>query len=304
MGSGRTGSGIRSELISALLLIGFAWLCPPAHAYEGPIHQQITFIAARHLNECLLATSIPRLAPLEVRYVARANVRQEESGWLRGTYRSDFYDRAAQDERNFLWFVDTRVHEQYREIGEELIAAESTADRYSGLGRVINILQDMTSPAHVVPVYFTRWWRFNVSDRFNEFAIDDERIVAELDGDCAQLMMAGDTTLEQLLVDAANATLAAVQSPIEGLPTTWQSYWRLAENPADFGEYGVAGNQFGRSVQFDCGDERCVLLDKDPLYSAFALARHLEAVRVTARALLMEQRRYGTVADARSTQVP
>ncbi len=285
----------KSWLTQCVVWIAVAFGCTDVRAYEAPIHQQITFIAARHLNACLQGSSIPPIAPLEVRYVARANVRQEESGWLRGTYRSDFYDRAQQAERNFFFFVDTRVHEQFREIGQELDAAVEPADRYSALGRVVNILQDMTSPAHVVPVYFTRWWRFNVSDRFNEFRIDDERIEAEVAGQCDylyDLVDAPDITVDALLVEAANDTLDAVQRPIEGLPVTWQAFWRLADDPEDFGEYGVAGNQFGRRAQFDCGGQRCVLLDRDPLYVAFAHDRHLEAVRVTARALLAEQRRY------------
>ena len=39
-------------------------------------------------------------------------------------------------------------------------------DQYSDLGYITNYLQNMTSPAHVVPVYFTRWWRLSFSDRF------------------------------------------------------------------------------------------------------------------------------------------
>lgn len=291
-------------LVQAIASVAVAFGCVGVCAYEAPIHQQITFIAARHLNECLRDSSIPPIAPLEVRYVARANVRQEESGWLRGTYRSDFYDRAEQAERNWLWFVDTRVHEQFREIGEELGTADAAADRYSALGRVVNILQDMTSPAHVVPVYFTRWWRFNVSDRFNEFRIDDERIEAEIAGQCAYLYETPDTPVDALLVEAANDTLRAVQGPIEGLPVTWQAFWRLADDPQDFGDYGVAGNQFGRRAQFDCGGQRCVLLDRDPLYVGFAHDRHLEAVRVTARALLAEQRRHAAVAEPAETLRP
>jgi hypothetical protein len=283
------------------LLLALALAGVVANAYEAPIHQQLTFIAARHLNACLDGKSVPRIAPLEVRYIARANVRQEESGWLRGTYRSDFYDRGGQAERNWLWFIDTRVHEQFREIREQLLAANVAADRYTDLGRVINILQDMTSPAHVVPVYFTRWWRFNVSDRFNEFPLDVDRIEAVLDEDCAFLDDTGAVSFDELMVAAADETLAAVQRPIEGLPTTWQAFWRLADDPKDFGDYGVAGNQFGRRTQFECGDERCVLLDNDPLYAAFALERHIAAVKVTARALLTEQRRYEVVAEA---QVP
>lgn len=268
-----------------------------AHAYEAQIHQQLTFLAARHLNECLEGSVVPRIAPLEVRYVARANVRQEESGWLRGVFRSDFYDRAGQRERSWMWVLDTRVHEQFRELREELDDADTPAERYAELGRVINILQDMSVPAHVVPVYFTRWWRFNVSDKFNEYPVDPDRVSRALEGDCETLLAAADNEVETLMQQAADDTLRAVQAPIEGLPSTWQAFWRLADDPDSFGEYGRAGNSFGRRAEFRCNGERCVLLDRDPLYAAFALDRHVMAVVTTARALLAEQRRYVTVAE-------
>ncbi len=268
-----------------------------ASAYEAQIHQQLTFLAARHLNECLGGSAIPRIAPLEVRYVARANVRQEETGWLRGVFRSDFYDRAGQRERNWMWILDTRVHEQFRELREELDDANTQAERYAELGRVINILQDMSVPAHVVPVYFTRWWRFNVSDKFNEYPVDPDLVARTLQGDCDALLTASDSSFDTLMREAADDTLRAVQAPIEGLPATWQAFWRLADDPDSFGEYGPAGNSFGRRAEFRCNGERCVLLDRDPLYAAFALDRHVMAVTTTARALLAEQRRYVTIAD-------
>ena len=40
-----------------------------------------------------------------------------------------------------------------------------------------------------------------------------------------------------------------------------------------------------------CGETKCVLLDKDPLYDAFALERHVDAVNATMRAMLWLQRR-------------
>jgi hypothetical protein len=94
-----------------------------------------------------------------------------------------------------------------------------------------------------------------------------------------------------VLRDTAAATLRAVQRHIDSLPATWQAFWQLADDPRQFGEYGVAGNNFGKRTEFDCGDTRCVLLDDDPIYDAFALARHVDAVNATARAMLWLQRR-------------
>ena len=62
-----------------------------------------------------------------------------------------------------------------------------------------------------------------------------------------------------------------------------------------FGEYGVAGNEFGNRVEFRCGTEddpkmRCLLLKDDPLYQEFAFDRHREAVSATMIAMLLVQR--------------
>jgi hypothetical protein len=73
------------------------------------------------------------------------------------------------------------------------------------------------------------------------------------------------------------------------MPTSWQAFWRLAEDPGAFGEYGVAGNSFGHRTEFKCSGQRCVLLDNDPLYRSFAKARHVEAVRATVRAMAWSQ---------------
>jgi hypothetical protein len=279
----------------------------PAQAYDGPLHQQFTFIAARHLNDCLDGTSLPRLAPLEVRYIALANVAEVEGGWFGWMFRSDFYDRARQAEKSWMWVLDTRIHERYRESIERLEEADeldrhAASDRYAALGRVVATIEDMTSPAHVVPVYFARWWRLNLSDRFDGFPIDAEAVEASLKGDCEDLLAAEEQSLEELLVASASDTLRAVQRPIEGLPTSWQAFWTLAADPEAFGEYGPAGNNFGKHTEFDCKDTRCVLLDRDPLYRAFALERHRVAVVATARAMLWLQRRVHAAAPVFVTE--
>jgi len=281
---------------SVLVWLGMASTVPAA-AYEGSLHQQFTFSAARYLNRCLEGTSIAPLAPLDVRYVARANVAEADTGWFGWMYRSDFYDRAGQAEKTWMWVLDSRVHDRFRDSVRDLNRAAAARERYTALGRILNALQNMTSPAHVVPVYFARWWRLNISDRFDGYPIDVDAIDASLEDDCAALLGADDDSLEALMIETASDTLRAVQRPIEGLPASWQAFWTLAANPEDFGEYGPAGNSFGKRVEFDCQSTRCVLLDRDPLYRAFAMERHRLAVSTTARALLMVQRRLGDEAD-------
>lgn len=276
-------------MVAAMCVASFA------HAYDGPLHQQLTFLAAKQFNRCVNGTPEPLLTPLQVRYMARANVVQAEGGWFRSMFRWNYYDRGAKSKQNLLWLIETRVHGHFDTNVKALATADDMAERFSNLGRVANTLQDMTSPAHVVPVYMARWWRLSMGDRFNAFPLDEQAVASALGDDCADVY-GRPLPFEEILETTADATLAALTSPIDGLPVSWEAFWKLDENPAAFGSYGVAGNSFGRKSAFNCpalgpdtdsgrSRQRCVLLEDDPIYAAFAVARHEQAVRATIRAI-------------------
>ena len=276
----------RCGRVALWLLLGAA---VPAQAYEAKLHQQLTFIAAKQFNQCAQEVGLLPLTPLQVRYVAKTSVSQVEGRWFRNWMHWNYYDRAGQSEKGMLWLVNTRFHKHFNDVVQTLASSHSLADRYSNLGRLASYLQDVTSPAHVVPVFYSRWWRFSMSDRFDLFPIDSEAVERALSGDCRELLGHQAVAPDTLLRDAASDTLRAVQRPIQGMPTSWQAFWRLSEDPGAFGEYGVAGNSFGRSAEFKCSGQNCVLLDHDPLYQSFAKARHVEAVRATLRAMAWSQ---------------
>ena len=253
-------------------------------AYEGRAHQQLTFIAAMQFNRCVSELDIPRLTALQVRYVARAEWR-----FSRKVARWPYYDGRDEGRKRLLWFIQTRLHEHFDSAVAKLAVADDLSSKYVNLGVIVNLIQDMTSPAHVVPVFTTRWWRFSFADRFNTYDVD-ERAVEEAIGDYCMPLEGGDETFAAVLHSTAEDTRAAVRAPMLGMPATWEALWRFGD-PGDFGEYGNAGNNFGRPTRFNCGDaERCVLLKDDPLYASFALDRHLVAVRATMAAMLLAQR--------------
>jgi hypothetical protein len=141
-----------------------------------------------------------------------------------------------------------------------------------------------------VPVYTARFWRLSFSDRFDNYPLDDVALAAALGDDCSFLEQYYDS-YEDVLRATATDTLAAVTAPIAGMPVSWEAFWLLDEDIDDFGEYGSAGNSFGRSTSFRCGDgQRCVLLDDDPLYAEFALQRHLQAIRSSLAVMQLMQR--------------
>ena len=278
-------------------------------AYEGDIHQQLTFIAARQYNQCAEDTHLETLTPLEVRYIAIANANQADSAWWRRMFRWNYYNRGDQSSSKFLWLVDTRMHNHFRDTMRRLDEARDLSRRFTNLGRIINYLQDATTPVHVVPVYTARWWRFSVSDRFNAFPVDAEGVVAALGEDCSGVRRT-DLGFENLLVATADGTIDSVTHSIPGLPVSWEAFWTLNDDDGGFGRYGNAGNSFGREVRFRCDRpedgrrKNCVLVHNDPLYREYAQARHLEAVQATITAMAMMQERVHGTAMSRPAPLP
>lgn len=273
------------------VVFGSALLLPasPLLAYEGSEHQFMTFLAAKQFNRCVEGTDIPPLTPLQVRYIARANSSLVERSIFARMFNWRYYNRADQSEQSVMWLLDTRFHEHYNELTERLDSEDDQVAAYQDLGRVLSYVQLVTSPAKVVPVYSARFWRLSFSDRFDGFPVDEESLAAAAEGDCSFLESPRET-YTQVLSDVAGRTMAAVDSPIGGLPAQWTAFWKPSDEPDGFGEYGPAGNSFGRRTDFRCaGGERCVLLRDDPLYAEFALARHLDAIQGTQAALLVMQ---------------
>ena len=277
----------------ALAAVATVVLCSAAQAvqaYEGELHQKLTFLAAKQFNRCVAGTDIPMLTPLQVRYIAKTNVRQADRNAFVRMFNWRYYDRGSEAERSTLWAVDTRFHEHFNEVVERLDGSEDSAQLYSDLGRVVGYVQLVSSPAHTVPVYTSRFWRFSFTDRFDTYAVNEAAIQDEI-GAAGGFLDQPASDYASILRSVATDTLAAVRSPISGLPASWEVFWEPDENPDNFGEYGPAGNNFGRKTEFKCEAEaRCVLLKNDPLYAQFARERHITAVRGTIGAMLLMQR--------------
>lgn len=272
-----------------LLLALITLAAAPVSAYDGSAHQFMTFLAAKQFNRCVEGTDVPALTPLQVRYIARANAGLADRSVFARMFNWRYYDRAGQSGQSLMWVVDTRFHDHFDELSDRLHLVEEPMAAYQDLGRILSYVQLVSSPPRVVPVYVARFWRFSFSDRFDAFPVDEEALFAALEGDCSFL----DTPPEsygEVLARVADRTLAAVAEPIAGLPTDWTAFWRPSASGDGFGDYGPAGNSFGRRTEFRCaGGERCVLLRDDPLYAEFALARHRDAVQGSLSALLLMQ---------------
>ena len=273
---------------------------PLAYAYEGDVHQQITFIAAKQISRC---ESLPDLAPggrltaLDTRYIVKANVAQAGSNVFVRMFRWNYYNPMGDEVKPVLGMIDTRFDNHFNALLEELAESDERQQRLSTFGRILSYVQDVTSPAKVVPVFTGRWWRFSFSDRFDKFPVDVPRLQQALGNYCTDLehhylLDKSDiaTAMNTLVRRTAEETLSHVETTIDGFPTTWASYWQPAKDEEEFGAYGPAGNNFGVRAEFTCGEaEQCLLLKDDPLYQEFAHGQHLTAVRATIQAMFLMQ---------------
>ncbi len=291
-----SATGLAGLLLSLAIGLGAA----EVSAYDGSGHQFLTFLAAKQFNRCVEGTDVPALTPLQVRYIARANTGLADRSMFARMFNWRYYNRADQSEQSAMWVVDTRFHDHYDELSGRLAVIDDPVEAYQDLGRILSYVQMVTSPARVVPVYSARFWRFSFSDRFDGYSLDEEALIAAVDGNCSFLDQVPES-YSAVLTDVADRTLAAVREPIPGLPTEWTAFWKPNNDDRSFGDYGPAGNSFGRRTEFRCaGTERCVLLTDDPLYAEFALARHADAVQGSLSAMLLMQMSMGdTVASAR-----
>jgi hypothetical protein len=275
-------------------------------AYEPDVHQQLTFLAAKQLNRCLGDDVSAQLSPLQVRGIANSNVGLADSNFFQKLVRWSYYDPLEREDTSIAWVLNTRFNDHFQELVQELDEAESESEELRELGRIISYVQLVTSPTRAVPVYTPRFWRWTLSDRFDGFPLQEAQLEARLGEDCSHLA-ATPASYEAILAATATETIASLHGPIGRLPATWEAFWELPEEPGEFGNYGPAGNSFGRYTDFQCGEEdtlhRCVLITDDPAYTAFAVERQLAAVRATAQTMLLF-RRSETVAARRQPPAP
>ena len=304
----------KSMLWRSALLFALLWLNASAQAYEDELHQQLTFMSAKQLSRCMTTwqDTNPSLGPqnndalsaLEMRYVVRANVASAKGNFFGRMFRWNYYDVTRDDSQRVLGMFATRFNTRFEEVTAQLRSAPGSRDRLEAFGELLSYLQDVSTPSRVVPVYTGRWWAFNMQDRFDRYPLDAARLESLGPTLCDEVAEVGPSLMREdsgaglkaLLTAGAASTLAAVNAEIPGMPAQWTAFWQpSADNTgADFGDYGSAGNNFGKRVEFRCATSadpnmRCLLLTSDPLYQEFAFTRHRDALRSTMLAMLLVQ---------------
>lgn len=256
-------------------------LAPAAWAYPASTHQTMTFLAAKIFNQCAQQSGDVPLTAMQVRYIARATVEMADRSAFVRMFRWNYYAPPGYSGRVIGGLIDTRFNAHFSDLVNALHAGGSEVYQLEAHGAVNFYLHHVTTPQRVVPVYTNRLWRMSFSDRFDSVEPDEDRILEHLQDPC-RLVGKAVPDPEHLLHALAAETRQRVREPIPGMSVSWEVFWRFAAVDGEFGDYGIAGNNFGRDVEFACGaEQRCVLLDDDPLYLDFAAARHAAAVSAT-----------------------
>ena len=244
-------------LLLLLLLVMPVW----AHAYPASTHQTLTFLAARLFNQCAQEAGEAPLTAMQVRFLARATADMVDRSAFVRMFHWNYYAPPGYPGRLLGGLVDTRFNARYENLVAALDTDGSEIDRLEAHGAVNFYLHHVTTPQRVVPVYTNRPWRLSFADRFDAVEPDEARLLRYLGQPCS--LVRGDAPdLNALLHRIALETRTSVREGIPGMQVSWEVFWRFARIDGAFGDYGAAGNSFGREVEFDCGQSgRCILLE-------------------------------------------
>jgi len=145
---------------------------------------------------------------------------------------------------------------------------------YQALGHAIHHLQDVTVPAHVVPVMHA------LKDGFEEMRLtQDDLPKFRFDQKyCGQLKQKKTNSLFDILFESAEITLLSLETPLEiyidgeKRILNYKAFWQPSEKE-EFGSYGVLGNHFGESEFEQGGVAYQVSLDQMKVFKRKAVER-------------------------------
>ncbi|KQQ64395.1 hypothetical protein ASF84_25995 [Pseudomonas sp. Leaf127] len=228
--------------LSVLLLMG----AQAAWAFDPELHRAYTRQAVAAWAGC--ASLLP-----EVGAALAAGTDAEDTGVLTAWQRLTHWHFYNRDGKLLpFWFIDRNIDRIFAlrvEALEQLLQQKRPpiTEVYEQAGRVLHYIQDMSVPAHVVPVFHVA----GSADPFDSFKRRESLPAFSLSLDECQQLKAETATapayLHTLLNEAAESTLRAIgQRPSgpEMAENAWQRYWAWPARDPDeaakgWGEYGT-----------------------------------------------------------------
>jgi hypothetical protein len=276
---------------SLVLVLGLSAASPPsAFAFDPDLHGKYTEAAFTLYREHCQ----PAPPSGAVESVVKG-VQAEDSATLTRAGNWHFYNRDGRV-RKAWWGPERNLDAVFRQRIQELEGRLETRDPnpsevYKAAGRVLHYIQDMSVPAHVVPIYHGP----GLKDRFDGYppAAGDalrnavhEALGRDLAaGGCERLRPGhGEGSADffpSLLDNTAQTTLRAIgqtDHPDAG-SERWLKFWDSSRNPKGFAKYGPCSFKAGVHPE-TCGGVDNAALDR------FYQARYQRTLEDTVRVLL------------------
>jgi len=182
-------------------------------------------------------------------------------------------------------------------LQQALAQPQPPLDAWLYLGGLAHLLEDVSVPAHVIPVYHgPAAVRFVEQGQFAEFVPDHLSFWQFVDDPVDQLPVQSPPpsatncdqvfarTPDELRQQLALDTLQALQQPIPQCPGfRWQAFYQTPQPGHYFGRYAQSPPLlFNHAAQWaHANGERCQLQADDTRYRAFVQQRHQQAVQAT-----------------------
>jgi hypothetical protein len=246
------------------------------HAFQLGDHQKVTDQAIAEFSACFPQYQ----AVLSFAWLMDGNRSEDTNLFEKQLFYSHFYH--PHKKLKLWWREDSSG--RIANLKPDLLQCRSGrngANEIAQLGHAIHHFQDVSVPAHVVPVNHSFW------DGFENYAVTGDIASGWT---CQQIASAAADDLDDILRQTAEATLTAVSSArvevaVVGTKTAMQlggvDFWAEAKDNG-FGTYGSLGNHFGET-EFTEG--AYTFRVADDFYREFKRGQMKLAVRATLRGL-------------------
>lgn len=182
------------------------------------------------------------------------------------------------------------------------------------IGGIIHLIEDLTVPAHVVPVYhgptaikiygpkrlkplvaymqdYSEEFSIKIPDQIDSISPNVKKLEEKLlnnNSVCVNAMVGSDSIDNIRLLTAQN-TLSELDKPIQGCPDViWGDFWLKPKENQYFGRYNIVNDNplFGEAGLLHSSDDKtCKFEEDDDRYRDFVFSLHLNAIEADMKVL-------------------
>ncbi|AWL10717.1 hypothetical protein HMF8227_00209 [Saliniradius amylolyticus] len=297
-------------------------------------HEPLTNVATEIYQRCFTGSHLARVSGWRARLVEGNRAMDEGLGfdlvdwlrlnddgvfslWRRSVNWHFYHPERTHHSRALL--VEQSLERLWQDLKQGLEKHRKPYHKLMFAGGLMHFIEDMTVPAHVVPVYhgptlievvgpfqlkplvdymqaFRPEFKGMIIDAVDKQPVQSSRIKSQLledTGFCQQISH-HNPKIDTILRQTARQTLHALQQAIPDCPQhRWQDFWQPPEGEAFFGRYavyhqdGVTKNPlFGEAGALENAEGRLCLFEKEDVrYKDFLFARQRDAVEADLRVL-------------------